>query len=167
MGKQLDTKSLILIVFVVLLLAGAGYLTYLIQDGSNPLGIFMSQASEEDGFIEDPEFLAQAGPTPTIAYSSTSPTLTPSSLTTTPNVSPTPLLSGAPSTVPSPSISSVQTLSPTLIPSVTSSLVTTMPSEIPTALPTTPTELPVAGVGDFLQPVALSGVLLVIISLIL
>ncbi len=155
MGKQIDTKSAILIVFVILLLAGAGYLTILIQDGSNPLGIFLSQASEEDEFIEDPDFLAQAGPTPTIAYNSTSPTVTP-------NMSITPLISTSPTS------SLPQSPTPTLIlPTITAGFATTIPTQIPTMAPTVPTELPVAGFGDFLQPVALGGALLVIISLIL
>ena len=153
MAKQMDAKSAILIIVIVVLISAGGYLVYLIQDGSNPLVLLNSQASEDDPFFDPPAdedpLLAQAGaspsPSPTITYQSTSPTVTP---TTGVGMSPTPTIDSLMSTTPA----------PTELPETGGTVVT--------ATPTPVTNLPVAGVFDFV-PVLAGGVLLVVVALFL
>lgn len=149
----MDTKSAILIIIIVVLVGAAGYLTFLLSDGTNPLILFTSQASDEDLLVDDPllddedPLLAQTeeGPTPspTISYMSTSPTPTPTTGLTVLSPSPSPLISEDPE-----------------------------PSELPetggllTATPTPVTELPTAGITDYL-PAVFGGVLLIFVAMLL
>lgn len=171
MGKQLDAKSAILIVVIAVLIGAAAYLTYLIQDGSNPLVILFSQASEEDGFVDDGEFLALAprdaagGPTPTIAYSSTSPTPAGSGIGDTfppqATLAPTAAAGSAAQPTPSPTPTKTPTPSPT-------------PAQLPITgggnddpTPTPIQQLPVAGVEDYVKPAVFGGVILILGALLL
>lgn len=147
----MDAKSAILIIVIVVLVAAGGYLVYLIQDGSNPLVLLNSQASEDDPLLDDPldedPLLAQAGsspspsPSPTIPYQSTSPTVTPTGAA----VSATPTID--------------LLMSPTAGP-------TELPETGVTATPTPVTNLPVAGVFDYVPAVA-GGILLVVVAMLL
>jgi len=147
MGKNMDAKSAILITVIVVLVSAGGYLVYLIQDGTSPLVLLNSQASEDVPLDEDP-LLAQAGaspsPSPTITYQSTSPTVTPTTgvlVTATPTID---LL-----------------MSPTVV-------LTELPETggSVTATPTPVENLPVAGVFDFVPAVA-GGVLLIVVAMLL
>ncbi len=153
MGKQMDAKSAILIIVIVVLIAAGGYLVYLIQDGSNPLVLLNSQASEEDPFLDPPAdedpLLAQAGaspsPSPTITYQSTSPTVTP---TTSVVMSPTPTVD----------LLMSPTVEPTELPETGGTVVT--------ATPTPVTQLPTAGILDYM-PAVFGGAFLVIVAMLL
>jgi hypothetical protein len=87
-----NVKAVILVVLTVILVAALGYLTYLIQDGSDPLSMFNLRASNEQD--EQDPLLAQnnltsdpispiPSPTTVLAYNSTSPTVTPSGISIT------------------------------------------------------------------------------------
>ncbi len=147
----MDAKSAILIIVVVVLIAAGGYLVFLIQDGSSPLVLFDSQASEDDPLLDEDPLLAQAGsspspsPSPTIPYQSTSPTVTP---TTSAAVSATPTID----------LLMSPTAGPTELPETGGIVVT--------ATPTPVTNLPVAGVFDYVPAVA-GGILLVVVAMLL
>lgn len=152
MGKKMDAKSVILIVVIVVLIAAGGYLVFLIQDGSNPLVLLNSQASEDDPLLDVPEdedpLLAQAGssptPSPTIPFRSTSPTVTPTG--------------AALSATPTIDLLASPTVLPTELPETGGGVVT--------ATPTPVQNLPVAGVFDYLPAVA-GGALLIIVAMLL
>ena len=93
-----DSKSTILIIVILILIGAAGYLVFIIQDGSNPLVLLNSQASEG----EDP--LLAANPTPTITFKSTSPTPTTTIIPSPTGVktTPTPPIDKLPEATPSP-----------------------------------------------------------------
>jgi len=95
-----DSKSTILIIVILILIGAAGYLVFIIQDGSNPLVLLNSQASEG----EDPLLAANPTPTPTITFQSTSPTPTTTIIPSPTGVktTPTPPIDKLPEATPSP-----------------------------------------------------------------
>lgn len=171
MGKEIDTKSAILIIIIVVLVGAAGYLTYLISNDENPLILLNSRASEDgiDDSSGRSDFLAQAGvtPTPTVSFTSTSPTPVGGLLfgSPTPSLSASPSPSTTLSTSPTPTINNTVTNTPT-------------PSSLPesgvggnvvyvTATPTPVKNLPVAGVGDYIPHFIGGGLVLVVAALLL
>ncbi|MDA1316879.1 MAG: hypothetical protein O3B87_02530 [bacterium] len=146
-----DLKSIILIIVILVLVGAAAYLTYIIQDGSNPLVLLNSQASAGDA--NDPLLAANLTPTPTITFQSTSPT--PSldagvtvTITTTASPTPTSLLS-----------------SPT--PTITKLPETGGGAIIVTATPTPIQQLPVAGFSDWIGYMSVGGGALILLALLL
>lgn len=131
-------KSIVLIALVVALIAAVGLLTFIIRDESNPLVLLISQASNDDPLGQD-EFFVEDTPTPTISYTSTSPTPEPTTglELTIPEETPTP--------------------EPTELPETGGDI---------TATPTPITQLPTAGITDYM-PAVIGGVFLVLIALIL
>ncbi len=85
-------------------MASVGYLTYLIQNGDDPLTLFNLRAADEENLEEDPLIVqALSGtPTPTVSFTSTSPTATPSASLITPSVSPTPTVEAVMTITPTP-----------------------------------------------------------------
>ncbi|MBP9691636.1 hypothetical protein KBD81_06175 [Candidatus Woesebacteria bacterium] len=156
MGKDLDGKTIFLIIIIVVLVGAAGYLTYLISNNENPLVLLNSRASEAEA---DPLLAQAATPTPTVSFTSTSPTPTKAvGANTTPGVTGTVTPTRA-----------AGSLSPT-------SMTTPTPSTLPatgggavyvTATPSPIGSLPVAGFGDFLKPAAIGGGILIIAALLL
>ena len=132
-----DSKSTILIIVILILIGAAGYLVFIIQDGSSPLVLLNSQASEG----EDP--LLAANPTPTITFQSTSPTPT-----TTIIPSPTGV-----KTTPTPTINELPETGGGAI------VVTATPSPIQ--------QLPVAGFSDWIGYMTLGGGALILLALLL
>jgi len=135
-----DIKSIVLVSIILLLVVAAGYLIFVIQDGSSPLVLLNSQASEGNG----------SEPTPTITFQSTSPTPTRSianptsinnTITTTMSPSPTPTLADLPET------------------GGGEIIVTATPSPI--------RKLPVAGFSDWISYMSLGGGALVLLALLL
>jgi len=150
-----DVKSIVLVIVIVVLIGSAGVLTYMISNGQDPLVLFNTRASSEDEFA-DPNLLANAGdasndpipdeasPTPTISFTSTSPTLAPSG-----------------------------SVNPTMTPRVTPSPIPVEEAELPetgggtTVTPTPIEALPVAGPSDFINPAIISGAILILLAMIL
>ncbi len=133
-----DSKSIILIIVILILVGAAGYLVFIIQDGSSPLVLLNSQASEGK---KDP--LLAANPTPTITFQSTSPT------PTTP-VTPSPT---SIKTTPTPTISKLPETGGGAI------IVTATPSPIK--------QLPVAGFSDWIGYMTVGGGALILLALLL
>jgi len=138
-----DAKSIILVIVILVLIGSAGVLTYMISNGQDPLVLFNTRASSEDEFA-DPDLSAESA-TPTIGYTSTSPTLSPTG-----------------------------GLNPTMTPQVTPSKTPTPTmAELPetgggaTVTPTPVVALPVAGPSDFINPAVISGALLVLLAFML
>ncbi len=160
-----NRKTTLLLAIILILTAASLYLVYIIQDGSNPLAVFNTRASEEDTTLDDElnNLLAQVdnSPTPTVPYKSTSPSPTvtsgpggPTSASSSATVSPTAKVSV---TIP---------VSPT--PSGNIIYVTATPMPIDSYISPTPvTTLPVAGIADHLPKFILGGGLLVAIALFL
>lgn len=153
-----NVKLLIIVVIAVLLVASLVYLTLLIQDSSNPLGMFGIRASNPSDEI-DP-FLSENGagdtspvvPSPTevlMAYNSTSPTASPSGAA---SISATLAVSKSPS----PTISITPT--PTIDPAI-------LETSIPT--PTIIQSLPVSGVTDNINKFLIGGGVLILLGLLL
>ena len=134
-----DSKSTILIIVILILIGAAGYLVFIIQDGSSPLVLLNSQASEG----EDPLLAANPTPTPTITFQSTSPTPT-----TTIIPSPTGV-----KTTPTPTINELPETGGGAI------VVTATPSPIQ--------QLPVAGFSDWIGYMTLGGGALILLALLL
>lgn len=160
-------KMVLLIFIIVILLAVAGYLTYVISNGSDPLVLLSSfaQTGTEDDPLDE-TLLADADtltPSPTVGFTSTSPS---------PDVSGTASVSPSPSVSPGFDALSGTTPSPTetLTPTPTETLTPT-PSVLPEtggySTPTPEVTLPVAGVGDYLHPMILGGGILVLLALLL
>lgn len=135
----------------------------MISQGQDPLVLLTSRAASDEDYV-DPEFLAQAGdstpvaeavsPTPTVTFQSTSPTVTP-------KAGPNPTMT--PTTVPT----AIQS-SPTVSPTQTSPTPTPIPGNVVYVTPTPVLDtLPVAGVFDFVTPIAIGGGLLVVIAFML
>lgn len=140
------SKIAILVIIVLVLTASVGYLTYLIQNGSDPLTLFNLRAASEEDDLADP-LLAQAGtPTPTVSFISSSPTATPSASLITPSVSITTTISPSPTSSPTPTVEAVMTITPT-------------PTQIVT--------LPVSGITDYLDMSILGGVALILLAFVL
>lgn len=154
-----NAKAIIIVVVAVLLAAALVYLTLLIQDGSNPLGMFGIRASnsgdEIDPFLEEnnvtvtPAGTTSVGtsePSPTenlLAYNSTSPSPAPSS-------SATPSATLAVSGSPTPSLSFTPT-----------------PTEGNDPTPTTIQSLPVSGITDNVNKFLIGGGILILLGLLL
>lgn len=134
-----DTKSIILVVVIVILIGVAGFFTYLIANGEDPLVLLSSQASEGD------PLLSNATPTPEFTSTSPSPAV---SITTTV----TPSVSLLPSATPIPTLTSFPETGGGVI--------------YVTATPTPIENLPVAGSSDLIYPVIFGGLLLVSIALL-
>ena len=157
-----NVKAIIIVVIAVLLVGSLVYLTLLIQDGSNPLGMFGIRASnpqdEADPYLTEndvtgdtsPDTTADVGTTepstadPLLAYNSTSPTVTPSG-------SATPSTTLAVSNSPTPSV----TPTPTIVNVV---LETTDPT------PTTIQSLPVSGITDQMDKFLIGGGILIMLG---
>ncbi|MCR4285966.1 MAG: hypothetical protein NUW00_03685 [Candidatus Kaiserbacteria bacterium] len=157
MGKDLDGKTITLIIVIVVLVGAAGYLTYLISNNQNPLVLLNSRASEGE---TDPLLAQGAGtPTPTVSFTSTSPT-------------PTPAVGANTTPQPSGTVTPSTSLSPTIIKTSTTPSPSTLPSTgggaiYVTATPSPVGSLPVAGFGDFLRPAVIGGGILIIAALLL
>jgi hypothetical protein len=153
-----EPKKILLLVVIVILIASVAYLSYIMQDGSNPLLIFNTRASTnaddlltDEGPLptDDPgdagsDPIVEESPTPTteadsLAYLSTSPTVSPT-VAVNPSISPT----------------ETATPSPTLVAEMT-----------PTAIPTAVENLPVAGIGDHLPSVIIGGAALILLAFFL
>lgn len=136
-----DTKSIILVVVIVILIGVAGFFTYLIANGEDPLVLLNSQASEGDPLLTNLD--PNATPTPEFTSTSPSPAV---SITTTVTSS----ASLLPSASPMPTITSLPETGGGVI--------------YVTATPTPVTQLPDAGSNDFIYPVIFGGLLLVSIA---
>ncbi len=170
-----NRKTTLLLAIILILTAASLYLVYIIQDGSSPLAIFNTRASEEDTTLDEElnNLLAQVdnSPTPTVPYKSTSPSPTvtngpggPTSPSTT--LSPIPSVSITAAVSPTAKVSVTVPASPT--PSGNIIYVTATPMPIDSYISPTPiTTLPVAGIADHLPAFILSGGLLVAIALFL
>jgi hypothetical protein len=150
-----DPKSIILIIVILILVGAAGYLVFLIQDGSSPLVLLNSQASE--GVDEDPLLSANQTPTPTITFQSTSPTPTGGTsgaagvtVTVTVAVSPSPTIALS---SPTPTIKELPETGGGAI------IVTATPSPIQ--------QLPVAGFSDWIGYMTVGGGALIVLALLL
>lgn len=134
-----DAKSIMLIIVIVILIGSAGILTYMISNGQDPLILLNTRATEEDGFSDE------ATPTPTVSFTSTSPTVEPSE-----SINPTMTPTKTP--MPEPSIT-------TLPDTGGGSTITPIPTQVEA--------LPVAGPEDFINPAVISGGILILLALIL
>lgn len=143
-----DIKSVVLVIVLILLISVVGFLAYMISNGQDPLVLFNSRAVDNNEGV-DSDLLANAGdgsndsipdelsPTPTTSFTSTSPTITPINTTT-------------------------------LQPSITS-----LPetgggtTSTPTPTPTPTEELLVAGISDYINPLIMSGGILILLAMLL
>lgn len=161
-----NKKSVLLLLVIFLLLASSLYLVYVIQDGGNPLTILNLRASNDEDlalqdFQNDPlgdttpvdqqvdALLANNGtdPTPTIEFTSTSPT--PAEIAVTTTVTPTNTPDDTNDPIPT------ETLTPTPV----------QPTPTPETTPVS--ELPVAGINDYFNPVWIGGGVLVLLAFLL
>lgn len=162
-------KVILIIVASIILLGSLVYLTLIVQDGSNPLGMFGIRASnpedEQDPFLKennvtsDPIVETSTTPTPTqvlLGYNSTSPTVTPAT-------------ESASLATPSATIAVSNTPTPTII-------ITQLPTENELAqalvatqavTPTTIQQLPVSGITDHVDKIFIGGGFLILIGLLL
>ena len=141
------SKIAILVIVFLVLVSSVGYLTYLIQNGDDPLTLFDLRAAQEDD-IEDP-LLAQdvsGTPTPTVSFTSTSPTISAGGTSIAPSVSITTTISPSPTSTPTPTVEALMTITPT---------------------PTQITELPVSGITDYLDATILGGAVLILLAFVL
>ena len=144
------SKITILVIMLVVLTAALGYLTDLVQKGDDPLTLFNLRAANEEEDLTDPLLAQGESPTPTVSFTSTSPTASPSaslitpSVTITTSVSPRP--SASPTASPTPTVEAVMTITPT---------------------PTQIVELPVSGITDYLDVSILGGVALILLAFVL
>ena len=144
------SKIIILVIILVVLTASLGYLTDLVQKGDDPLTLLNLRAANEEEDLTDPLLAQDESPTPTLSFTSTSPTASPSasliapSVTITTAVSPRP--SASPTASPSPTVEAVMTITPT---------------------PTQIAELPVSGITDYLDVSILGGVALILLAFVL
>ncbi|PIQ73528.1 hypothetical protein COV58_02050 [Candidatus Roizmanbacteria bacterium CG11_big_fil_rev_8_21_14_0_20_36_8] len=152
MSSLKDPKTIIPLFIIIILIGAAVYFTYLISNGDDPLVLISSRASNggsDNDLTSDPvDDLAYL--TPTVLYTNT---------TLTPKASITPNVSEAlnPTTTPI----STPTISITVI-------ITQIPTELPIVASLTPiTQLPVAGINDFLIPIVIGSGALIIFALFL
>lgn len=144
------SKIIILVIILVVLTASLGYLTDLVQKGDDPLTLLNLRAANEEEDLTDPLLAQGESPTPTVSFTSTSPTASPSaslitpSVTITTSVSPRPSVS--PTASPTPTVEAVMTITPT---------------------PTQIVELPVSGITDYLDVSILGGVALILLAFVL
>ena len=144
------SKIVILVIILVVLTAALGYLTDLVQKGDDPLTLLNLRAANEEEDLTDPLLAQGESPTPTVSFTSTSPTASPSaslitpSVTITTSVSPRPSVS--PTASPTPTVEAVMTITPT---------------------PTQIVELPVSGITDYLDVSILGGVALILLAFVL
>ena len=144
------SKITILVIILVVLTASLGYLTDLVQKGDDPLTLLNLRAANEEEDLTDPLLAQGESPTPTVSFTSTSPTASPSaslitpSVTITTSVSPRPSVS--PTASPTPTVEAVMTITPT---------------------PTQIVELPVSGITDYLDVSILGGVALILLAFVL
>ena len=144
------SKIIILVIILVVLTAALGYLTDLVQKGDDPLTLLNLRAANEEEDLTDPLLAQGESPTPTVSFTSTSPTASPSaslitpSVTITTSVSPRPSVS--PTASPTPTVEAVMTITPT---------------------PTQIVELPVSGITDYLDVSILGGVALILLAFVL
>jgi len=151
-----NVRSIVLIIIILILIGTAGFLTYLIANGQDPLVLFNSNAAEDSFDLNQTEqdLLASAGdlsttPTPP-EFTSTSPS--PSASTTPRTDSPNATLTATITT----------TIEPTILPDTGGGNVVYV-----TATPTPVSKLPVAGVGDFLYPAILGGLFLLSLAFLI
>ena len=144
------SKIIILVIILVVLTASLGYLTDLVQKGDDPLTLLNLRAANEEEDLTDPLLAQGESPTPTVSFTSTSPTASPSaslitpSVTITTSISPRPSVS--PTASPTPTVEAVMTITPT---------------------PTQIVELPVSGITDYLDVSILGGVALILLAFVL
>ena len=144
------SKITILVIILVVLTASLGYLTDLVQKGDDPLTLLNLRAANEEEDLTDPLLAQGETPTPTVSFTSTSPTASPSaslitpSVTITTSISPRPSVS--PTASPTPTVEAVMTITPT---------------------PTQIVELPVSGITDYLDVSILGGVALILLAFVL
>lgn len=139
---------------IIILIGSAGVLTYMISNGQDPLVLLNTRASNDEGSpntstLENPgDGTNDPIPngetiTPTISFSSTSPTPTPA-----------------------------EAVNPTMTPKLTA-IATPTVAELPetgggeTVTPTPVEELPVAGPSDFINPAIISGGILILLAMAL
>jgi len=140
------SKIAVIVVILLVLVASVGYLTYLIQNGDDPLTLFNLRAANEEEELVDP-LLAQAGsPTPTVSFISSSPTAMPSASLITPSVSISATVSPTLTSTPTPTVEAVMTITPT---------------------PTQIIVLPVSGITDYLDISILGGAALILLAFVL
>jgi len=152
MSSLKDPKTIIPLFIIIILIGVAGYFTYLISNGEDPLVLISSRASSggiDNNLTSDPVD-DPASPTPSVTFTST--TLTPK-VSVTPNISEALSPTAIPISTPSASITVIVTQIPTVSPVVSS--------------PTPITQLPVAGINDFLTPVVIGSGALILLALFL
>lgn len=167
-------KAIIIVIIAVILMGSLVYLTLLIQDGSNPLGMFGIRASNEedefDPFLEknnipsdtseapieetgDPMAPQETSPSPTetlVAYNSTSPTLSPGAGG-----------SAALTVTSTPSPSSIKILTPSVFNFAEEESILLSPP------PTVVKTLPVSGFTDHLDKFIIGAGVLILLGLLL
>ena len=148
------SKIAILVIILIVLVGSLGYLTYLVQNGDDPLTLFNLRAKNEEDDLTDPLLAQGETPTPTVSFTSTSPTISAGATSITPSVSITGSLSPSPASSP--------TISPTASPTPTVEAVMTI-----TPTPTQIVQLPVSGITDYLNMSILGGVALILLAFLL
>ena len=134
------SKIIIMVVILIILVSSLGYLTYLVQNGDDPLTLFNLRAANEDEELEDLLAQGDTTPTPTVAFTSNNPQASESAG----SISVSPTLTSTPT--PTPTIEAVMTVTPT---------------------PTLIKQLPVSGITDNLNTTVIGGFALILLALFL
>jgi hypothetical protein len=153
-----EPKKIILLVVIIILTLSVAYLTYLMQDSSNPLLIFNTRASTnaDDLLTDDP---GDAGSDP--IDEAPSPSATPKPTTSIIDelaylsTSPTPVATGSANTTVTPTTEPTPTELPLLV------------SDTASTIPTQVVQLPVAGIGGQISTFIMGGVALIVVALFL
>ncbi|CAN5147463.1 hypothetical protein BH09PAT2_BH09PAT2_06180 [soil metagenome] len=180
-----NKKSILLLILIFILAGGALYITFLIQNGGDPLAVLNSRASGEQPTLDEEldTLLSQVDGTvtPTVGYNSTSPSPSPTNI---PGGATSPNLTATPSAALTPTVMLTSTLSPTIKLTVSPSPLLTMTptptyiqyvtaTPLPTLtvvsepMPTAVTSLPVAGLADQIPKFLIGGGVLVLVSMFL
>lgn len=141
-----DMKSVVLVIVLILLISVVGFLTYMISNGQDPLVLFNSRATDNNEGV-DSDLLANAGDGSNDSIPD--------------ELSPTPTTSF---TSTSPTITPINTT--TLQPSITL-LPETGGGTTSTPTPTPTEELLVAGISDYINPLIISGGILILLAMLL
>src|SRR3989344_6562376 len=129
------SKIIIMVVILLILVSSLGYLTYLVQNGNDPLTLFNLRAANEDEELEDLLAQGDTTPTPTVAFISNNPEATESAG----SISVSPTLTSTPT----PTIEAVMTVTPT---------------------PTLIKQLPVSGITDNLNTTVIGALALILLA---